>query len=490
MTLAMVHEGYEAGHMFVDRQERGPFRRWRHEHRVEPIGDAAGGAARCELRDHIDYALPMDAIARHVAGGMVTRRLDDMFAYRAVVLTEDLARHAAFAARPRMRVAVTGASGTIGRTLCAFLTTGGHQVVRLVRRAARGPDEVAWDPDAGTIDAPALEGIDAVVHLAGENVGDGRWTDERKRQIMASRVGSTELIANAIRGLARKPSAFVVASAVGYYGEAPAAECDERSPPGDDFLAQVVIAWEAAARKAAEGDSGIRVVQARIGVALTPAGGALAEMARAFDIGIGGPIGRGTQPFPWVARRRRRLRDPPHADGVRARRAGQHRRARPRRQPHVREDARPRARSPELRARTGVRDQAVARRVRQGRAARRPARDLRRVVRRRLRIFATGARTMAPPRARARGLIDHRRVTNVPAELSHALRRMRLTAAIALAEQQGQLEAPAVARLAAELAHLVDDYNTHRGGPRLSALVARLSLRPVDELGLLAAVAL
>ena len=293
-TLAMVHEGYEVGHKFVDRQERGPFRHWRHEHRVEPVG-----GARCELSDHIDYELPIDAIARHVAGGTVTRRLDNMFAYRAIVLAEDLARHAAFAAHPRMRIAVTGASGTIGRTLCAFLTTGGHEVVRLVRRAASGPDEIAWDPERGTIDAAALEGVDAVVHLAGENVGAGRWTEKRKREIMASRVGSTELVANAIAGLARKPSVYVIASAVGYYGEAPAGECDESSPPGDDFLAQVATAWEAAAGAAV--DAGIRVVQARIGVALTPAGGALAEMARAFAVGIGGPIGAGTQPFPWVA---------------------------------------------------------------------------------------------------------------------------------------------------------------------------------------------
>jgi uncharacterized protein (TIGR01777 family) len=290
VKLAMVHEGFEPGRRFVDRQERGPFRSWRHQHEVVAIS-----TDRCELRDQIDFELPLHAVSRLVMARSIRKRLDRMFSYRRVVLANDLQ----WLATTPLRIAVTGASGLIGRQLCALLTTCGHTVLRMVRRPATGPSELAWDPQRGTIDAAALEGIDAVVHLAGENVGEGKWTPARKEQIVASRVKTTELLATTLANLRHKPAVLVSASAVGYYGAAAVEPCDESASHGDDFLAHVVQVWEAAARSVEA--AGIRVVFPRIGVVLTPAGGALQKLVVPFSLGVGGPIGPGTQGFPWVA---------------------------------------------------------------------------------------------------------------------------------------------------------------------------------------------
>jgi uncharacterized protein (TIGR01777 family) len=156
---------------------------------------------------------------------------------------------------------------------------------------------VQWDPDASTIDEARLAHCDAIIHLAGENVGGGRWNDARKQRIMASRVQGTDLLARAVAKLGIKT--FVSASAIGYYGSTVEGEVDESAPVGHDFLAEVVSAWEAAAQPAR--DAGARVVHPRIGVALTPEGGALAEMVGPFSMGVGGPIGGGKQGFSWVA---------------------------------------------------------------------------------------------------------------------------------------------------------------------------------------------
>ncbi|MDP2307275.1 MAG: TIGR01777 family oxidoreductase [Pseudomonadota bacterium] len=196
-----------------------------------------------------------------------------------------------------LRVAVTGASGLIGTQLCAFLTTGGHRVDRLVRRDA-GPGEIQWDPARRTLDARALEGVDVVVHLAGENVAGGRWTAARKSEVMKSRVDGTHTIASAVAQLDQKPL-LISASAVGYYGHTGDVVVDEASPNGTGFLAEVCKAWESAADPARA--AGVRVVHPRIGVVLSGKGGALAQMKTPFLFGAGGPIGDGRQGFPWIA---------------------------------------------------------------------------------------------------------------------------------------------------------------------------------------------
>ena len=198
-----------------------------------------------------------------------------------------------------MRILVSGSSGLMGGALCAWLPMQGHTVQRLVRRAAMGPDEVSWDPAAGTLHGEALEGVDAVVHLAGAGIADERWTEARKAVIHDSRVRSTHLLAVALAALSRKPRVLVSASAVGWYGDRGDEWLDESSDPGTGFLAAVGRAWEGAAEPAV--DAGIRVAHPRTGIVLARAGGALAKLLPLFRLGLGGPVGTGRQWWSWIA---------------------------------------------------------------------------------------------------------------------------------------------------------------------------------------------
>jgi uncharacterized protein len=198
-----------------------------------------------------------------------------------------------------MQVVLTGASGLIGSALVPALTTGGHGVTRLVRSDRPAQDgEAGWDPSAGRLDVPALEGADAVVHLAGETVA-GRWNDDKKRRIMDSRARSTKLIAETLAAMEPRPGVFVCASAIGYYGDRGDERLAEDSKGGEGFLADVVREWEAATLPAAE--AGVRVVNLRFGIVLSPAGGALASMLTPFKLGAGGPFGGGRQYMSWIA---------------------------------------------------------------------------------------------------------------------------------------------------------------------------------------------
>src|SRR6266540_767356 len=213
--------------------------------------------------------------------------------------SHDAGRNRSRGRAPRVKVAVSGATGLIGGALAARLMREGHDVVPLVRRpVSPGEQAIAWDPARGTIDRVALEGCDAVVNLAGESVF-GRWSAEKKRRIRESRVNGTRLVSEAIAGLSRRPRVLLAASAIGYYGDRGAEELNEQSSPGDDFLAGVAREWEAAAAPAAR--AGVRVVHLRFGVVLTPVGGALARMLPAFRLGLGGPVGSGAQYLSWIA---------------------------------------------------------------------------------------------------------------------------------------------------------------------------------------------
>jgi hypothetical protein len=198
-----------------------------------------------------------------------------------------------------MQVVVTGSSGPIGNALCFHLASSGHHVVRVVRRPVRpGEVAIAWDPEAGTIDARGLEGADAVVHLAGAGVGDGRWTAARKRVLVQSRTRSTALLVGALAGLDHRPRVLVSASAIGFYGDRSDEILTEESPPGDDFLASLCVRWEAEAAPAAE--AGVRVVCARTGLVLSKEGGALPKLLPLFKLGLGGRFGSGSQWWSWI----------------------------------------------------------------------------------------------------------------------------------------------------------------------------------------------
>ncbi len=199
-----------------------------------------------------------------------------------------------------MKILVTGSTGLIGSALVSSLIAGGHQVARLVRRKPKpGASEVHWDPSADFIDAPGLNGFDAVVHLAGENIGEGRWTAQKKARIKNSRVEGTHLLAEGLAQVSNRPKVMVCSSAVGYYGNRGAEILREDSPPGKGFLAEVCVEWEAAAKPAIA--KGIRVVYLRSGVVLSPNGGALAKMLLPFKMGVGGVIGSGDQYWSWIA---------------------------------------------------------------------------------------------------------------------------------------------------------------------------------------------
>ncbi len=292
----LEHRDYVAGRQFRDVQLAGPFARWSHLHRV----DDGPGAAASTLTDAIDYALPFGALGALGGGAVARAELTRLFGYRHAVTLADLERHAA-AALPPMTVAVTGASGLIGHALTHFLTTGGHTVVRIGRGAggASPPSaqlrDVQWDPAAGRLDPRALDGVDAVVHLAGANVGE-RWTPQHRRAIRDSRVQGTGLIARTIAAMERPPRVLVSASAVGYYGDRGDEVLDEGAGPGRGFLADVCVAWEDAAEPARL--AGVRVVHPRLGVVLTPAGGALAKLLLPAQLGVGGPMGSGRQ---WLS---------------------------------------------------------------------------------------------------------------------------------------------------------------------------------------------
>ena len=197
-----------------------------------------------------------------------------------------------------MTVLVTGSSGLVGSALIPNLEAGGHRVFRLVRRSPQNDTERRWDPETGELDAADLEGVQAVVHLAGENIATGRWNDAKKDRIRSSREDGTRLLAQGLAELQTPPGVLICASAVGYYGNRGDEILDEESAPGADFLAETCLDWEQAARPAT--DAGVRTVYLRIGIVLSADGGALAKMLFPFKMGAGGVIGSGNQYMSWI----------------------------------------------------------------------------------------------------------------------------------------------------------------------------------------------
>jgi uncharacterized protein (TIGR01777 family) len=196
-----------------------------------------------------------------------------------------------------MKILISGASGLIGSQLSAFLAAAGHQIVPLTRKQNQ-PESVYWDPAKGDIEKDKLHGLDAVIHLAGENIAS-RWTEEKKQRIRESRVNGTKMLSDSLAGMAQPPRTLLCASAIGYYGNRGDEVLTENSKPGNSFLAKVCEDWETATATAL--NKGIRVCNMRIGVVLSTKGGALAKMLTPFRLGFGGKVGRGIQYMSWIA---------------------------------------------------------------------------------------------------------------------------------------------------------------------------------------------
>jgi uncharacterized protein len=295
MRWIAVHRDYVQDRQFADEQVEGPFTHWVHTHRFEPLGADSSLAT-----DRVEFAPPFGTLG--VASGMwvAQPRIERMLAYRHRVLPADLRDHARYRDRPRLTIAVTGATGLIASALIPFLTTGGHQVTPIVRGRPR-PGEIGWNPAAGRLNPEQLEGFDAVIHLAGENVG-ARWTRAKKRRIAQSRIKGTRLLAKTLARLRQPPRVFISASAIGVYGDRGDEMLSESSPipEGDsNFFVGLGRRWEGATEPARA--AGIRVVLPRFGIALTPAGGALKRMLLPFRMGAGGRIGAGRQWVSWIA---------------------------------------------------------------------------------------------------------------------------------------------------------------------------------------------
>jgi uncharacterized protein len=292
------HFDFVQDHSFRDRQLRGPFSSWQQHHSFE--SDGAGG---CVVRDEVDYRLPLGFLGRWIAGANVQRRLTRVMAHRHAALFRDLERHAAFPVAP-MRIAIAGSSGFIGSALSAFLSTGGHQVLRLQRPGSRPSVDavgtaVAWDPEKQWIDRDALGSVDAFVNLAGANVGARAWTNEYKKELWSSRVGVTQFAAQLAASLSPQPRVFLNGSAIGIYGDRGNTPIDESAAPDGAFLRELGEAWESAAQPAVR--AGIRVVFSRTGLVLSPKDGLLAQLLPLFRLGLGARLGSGLQGMSWIA---------------------------------------------------------------------------------------------------------------------------------------------------------------------------------------------
>ena len=294
LTWLAEHTRYTRNQQFQDKQLKGPFKYWVHTHTFTPQGNA------CIMQDQIEYALPAYLFGPLVGNAAIRNKLERIFHYRHTTLARDLESHLAPTDQQPLTFLISGASGVVGTALIPFLTTGGHRVIRLVRnQETRHPDEIFWDPSQGYLDLTGTDPVDVAIHLSGENIGEGRWTPQKKKKIIESRNDSTRLIATTLARMASPPRLLLCASAIGYYGDRGDHVMTEANECGADFISGVCSDWEAGASAAV--DKGIRVAFLRIGVVITPLGGALKKFLLPFRIGLGGKIGSGRQYMSWIS---------------------------------------------------------------------------------------------------------------------------------------------------------------------------------------------
>ena len=303
------HFGYIHNKQFQDEMIKGPFQKWIHTHSFIPQG-----LNQCVIEDKIDYTPKYGKIGSSIIQKRIQNYLEQLFLYRSRILVNDI-YFEKMALEKEKKILITGSHGLIGSALIPLLTSiGKHKITRLVRSHNNNKNIqssitqnnnkdnekiIYWDPDHKKLNFHELEGYDIIIHLAGENIF-GRWTNIKKHKIFDSRIKSTTLLSESLTRLSNPPSLLICASAIGYYGrDRPNEHLTENSSPGEGFLAQVCQNWENATKTATE--IGIRVVNTRFGVVLTPKGGILQKLLGPYKLGLGIIIGNKDQHINWVS---------------------------------------------------------------------------------------------------------------------------------------------------------------------------------------------
>jgi uncharacterized protein (TIGR01777 family) len=308
-TWLVKHSDYIEAKQFRDSQIKGLFSSWIHTHLFNSFG-----LSSCMLEDHIEYSLPAGALSERIASSLINKKLNQMFGYRHLLTRDDLRVHATANKirgndRP-MTIGITGSSGFLGSSLIPFLTTGGHRVIRFIRHRPTDDDKldpknvksIQWNPSSSSYtDLSSLNDndnkMDAVVNLAGENIF-GRWTKEKKKRIFDSRVNTTRSLCKLLSSLEKPPKVLVSVSATGYYGDRGDEMLTEESKSSVGFLSDVCRNWEESTQIAKQ--SGIRVVNLRLGIVLSSSGGMLSKILPLLKLGLGGRIGKGNQYMSWI----------------------------------------------------------------------------------------------------------------------------------------------------------------------------------------------
>ena len=304
-TWLVKHSDYVEGKQFRDSQIKGLFSSWTHTHLFNSFENSSS-----ILDDHVEYSLPWGMLSETLVSALINKKLNQMFHYRHRLISDDLLVHATANKirgndRP-MTIGITGSSGFIGSSLIPFITTGGHRVIRFIRHPVsdgsnnfKNVKSIQWNPSSSV--SLNDENIDAVVNLSGENIF-GRWTKKKKKRIFDSRVNTTQSLCKLLSSLDKPPKVLVSASATGYYGDRGDEILTEESPPSssssNDFLSYVCRNWEEATQIAKE--SGIRVVNLRIGIVLSSSDGMLSKILPIFKLGFGIRIGNGNQYMSWI----------------------------------------------------------------------------------------------------------------------------------------------------------------------------------------------
>jgi uncharacterized protein (TIGR01777 family) len=284
------------GKQFSDTQISGPFHYYKHDHLVEALSPFTS-----LLIDRLEFELPFGLLGNVCGGFFIKPKLERLFRYRHQITKLDLEAAKLNKKGMHMKILISGSSGLVGKDLCAFLVHQGHDVHKLIRDKAKLDDKsIYWNPETAELNAVQLEGFDAVINLAGENIAAKRWTKEQKTILRDSRIKSTQLLSETLAKLNHKPKVLISASAIGFYGDRPNEMLHEAAMPAKgDYLSDLCQDWEAAANAAR--DAGMRVVHPRFGIILSPKGGAMSKLLTPFQMGAGGIIGNGKQVMSWIA---------------------------------------------------------------------------------------------------------------------------------------------------------------------------------------------